>query len=155
MGCNGFCPIEGWGHLCISLDDFLIVGCPQSCQCRESLELAVAVCWELGVPLASDKLVGPAQKLQFLGVTFDTESLELHLPGEKLDRLKVMVSNWRGKRSCMKRELFSLNSHLQHAARVVKPGHSFLCCMIDLAQVAKELYHHLFDLEWWALFLLD
>ena len=25
----------------------------------------------------------------------DTESLELHLPVEKLDRLKVLVSNWR------------------------------------------------------------
>ena len=30
------------------LDDFLFVGPPQSSQCRESLQLAVAVCQELG-----------------------------------------------------------------------------------------------------------
>ena len=58
------------------LRNFRIVGLPQSC--RELLQLAAAVCQELGVPLASDKLVGPATKLQFLGVTLDTESLELH-----------------------------------------------------------------------------
>ena len=144
------------------LDDFLFVGPPQSSQCRESLQLAVAVCQELGVPLASDKLVGPIQKLQFLGITLDTVNLELHLPAEKLVRLKVLVSSWRGKRSCRKRELLSLIGHLQHATRVVKPGRSFLRRMIDLAQVAKELHHHIrlsasfrSDLEWWAMFLSD
>ena len=89
------------------LDDFLIVGLPQFSQCRESLQLAVAVCPELGAPLASDKLVGPAQKLQFLGITLDTESLELHLPVEKL-----VVSNWRGRRSCTKRELMHLENQV-------------------------------------------
>ena len=144
------------------LDDFLFVGPPQSSQCRESIQLAVAVCQELGVPLASDKLVGPTQKLQFLGITLDTVNLELHLPVEKLDRLKVLVSSWRGKRSCTKRELLSLIGHLQHATRVVKPGRSFLQRMFDLAQVAKELHHHIrlsasfrSDLEWWAMFLSD
>ena len=125
------------------LDNFLFVGPPQSSQCRESLQLAVAVCQELGVPLASDKLVGAIQKLQFLGNTLDTVNLELHLPVEKLVRLKVLVSSWRGKRSCRKRELLSLIGHLQHATRVVKPGRSFIRHMIDLAQVAKKLHHHI------------
>ena len=45
------------------------------------------VCAWLGIPLAWEKLEGPACVLGFLGVELDTNRMELRLPREKLDRL--------------------------------------------------------------------
>ena len=38
------------------LDDFLLIGKPQSGECDAALQLALSVCSELGVPIASDKV---------------------------------------------------------------------------------------------------
>lgn len=63
-------------------------------------------------------------------------------------------------KSCTKREMLSLIGQLQHASCLVKPGQSFLCRMIELSKVAKELNHKIrlnkgfrSDLQWWACFL--
>ena len=71
-----------------------------------------------------------------------------------------MIKNWRGSKSCMKRELLSLIGQLSHASMVVKPDRIFLSQMIKLSTVAKQLHHHIrlnhsfrCDLEWWHLFL--
>ena len=41
-----------------------------------------------------------------------------------------MIRDWQGRRSCQKRELQSLVGKLQHACKVVKPGRSFLMCIV-------------------------
>ena len=144
------------------LDDFLFVGRPQSNECGSTLHTAQAVCRTLGVPLALEKMEGPACALTFLGICIDTVAEEIRLPEEKLARLGSLVRQWRGKKACLKRELLSLIGQLQHACRVVKPGRSFLRRMIDLSTTACELHHHIrlnsgfrSDLEWWARFLAE
>ena len=52
------------------LDDFITMGPPGSQECRVNLDRILAVCAELGVPLALDKLEGPTTKLTFLGTRF-------------------------------------------------------------------------------------
>ena len=54
----------------------------------------------------------------------------------------------------------SLIGNLQHASSVVKPGHTFLCRMIDLSKWQIHLDSHLrlntefrTDLQWWVTFL--
>ena len=42
----------------------------------------------LGVPLETSKLEGPATCLIFLDIEFDTVSLQIHLPSQKLLNLK-------------------------------------------------------------------
>ena len=151
---QGLCPLLHY------LDDFLLVGGAGSEECAVSLRVTQEVCRQLGVPLAMHKLEGPACCLAFLGITINTEAMELRLPADKLARLGNMIQQWRVQKYCSKRELLSLIGHLQHACRVVKPGRVFLRCMIDLASVAKELHHFVrlnkgfwSDLEWWALFI--
>ena len=111
------------------------------------------------MPLALEKMEGPACALTFLGIYIDTVAQEIRLPEEKLAHL---VRQWRGKKACLKRELLSLIGQLQHACWVVKPGRSFLHRMIDLSTTACELHHHIrlnsgfrSDLEWWARFLAE
>ena len=61
----------------------------------------------------------------------------------KLSRLKGMISTWKGRKSCRKRDLLSLIGQLQHACRVVRAGWTFLRRMIDLSTVVVELHHHI------------
>ena len=132
---GGSCPLLHY------LDDFLLVGGVGSEECTVSLRVTQEVCRQLGVPLAMYKLEGPVCCLTFLGITIDTEAMELRLPADKLARLRSMIQQWGARKSCSKWELLSLIGHLQHACRVVKPGRVFLRHMIDLASVAKELHH--------------
>ncbi len=148
--------------MCIHyLDDFLLFGSPDSCQCGVSLERALARCKGLGVPIAPAKTEGPATKLTFLGIELDTASLTISLPQEKLERLCTMIRDWESKKSCTKRELLSLIGYLQHACLVIKPGRSFLRQMIDLSAGARALHHRVrqnagfrSDLKWWNCFCL-
>ena len=158
------CPLQQQGscELLHYLDDFLFMGAPGTKRCHESFQLAQETCARLGVPLAYNKLEGPATDLAFLGIVLDTIKLKLRLPEEKLQRLGGMITLWQGKKSCLKKELLSLIEHLQHATRIVKPGRAFLRCMINLASTVSELTHHIrlrsgfkSDLMWWGSFLKE
>ena len=141
------------------LDDFVMVGPPGTAVCASSLRVFQEECRMLGVPLAPEKTEGPSTCLTLLGIEIDIVACELRLPAEKLQRLKVAVKEWQGRRSCTKRELESLVGFLQHAATVVRPGHSFLRRMFELVHTVREQHHHIrlnshfrADLSWWALF---
>ena len=108
------------------LDDFITMGPPNSDLCRNNLEFILAVCRDLGVPLAIEKLEGPSQCLTFLGIEIDTASSQLHLPVDKLARLKALLAQWAARQSCQRRHMESLVGSLQHACRVVRPGRAFL-----------------------------
>ena len=125
------------------LDDFLIVGDPESQECKLALETMKNLCARLGVPIAHHKTEGPTCRLTFLGIELDTRSGTLRLPVVKLQRLQREITQWMGRSSCTKRELLSLIGQLQHACCVVRPGRTFLRRMISLAKVAKQLHHHI------------
>ena len=113
------------------LDDFITMGPPGSETCGQNLDRILAVCRELGVPLALDKLEGPSHCLTFLGIEMDTQRGVLRLPTDKLSRVKVLLAQWSTRKTCRRRQLESLVGTLQHACRVVKPGRAFLRRMID------------------------
>ena len=114
------------------LDDFIVIGPPNSPECGSALALLERTCEELKVPLASHKREGPTTGLTFLGITIDTVAGEMRLPPEKLQRVKEMLRQWGDRRACSRRELESLIGLLNHACKVVRPGRSFLRRMIDL-----------------------
>ena len=153
---------HGVVHTMHYLDDFLLIGPPNSDICSRLLQSSLDLCRSLGVPIAAHKLEGPSTVLSFLGIQIDTARGILRLPPEKLGRLKVMVAAWQHKKSCKKRELLSLVGQLQHACRVVRSGRTFLRRIIDLSTVPKKLDHWVrlnqafrSDLRWWDLYLKD
>ena len=86
--------------------------------------------------------------------------MQLRLPRERLAQLRECILTWRGRKCCTKRELLSLIGSLQHAAKVVRPGRSFIRRMIDLSTVRNRMDDKLrlnrafrSDLEWWCQFL--
>ena len=59
---------RGVSYLLHYLDDFMALGPAGSSECQIALDTALAVCEELGVPVAHHKTKGPTQALPFLGI---------------------------------------------------------------------------------------
>ncbi len=75
---------EGVGSIMHYLDDFLLIRSPRSLECAQRLDTILAMFERLDVPVALDKLEGPATVLTFLGIETDTVAMQLRLPHEKL-----------------------------------------------------------------------
>ena len=140
------------------LDDFLVMGKEQ--QCAESLRRTIQVCNQLGVPLKSSKVEGPAKILTFLGIELDTTEMEVRLPQQKLADLKAATNQWLGRRRCRKRELLSLIGKLAHVCKVIVAGRTFLRRMINLSTRRRNLEDWVTlnqefrsDLAWWHMFM--
>ena len=142
------------------LDDYIMWGAPSSKDCTDSLRILLEVCSELGILVASQKCQGPSTCLVFIGIEFDTMSMELRLPEEKLGHLQALITSWRGRKSCQRKELESLVGHLHHACKVVHPGRRFLRGLLALLSRTHGRHHYVqlnessrADIEWWHTFL--
>ena len=142
------------------LDDFITAGPPNSPLCAQYLSIAKQVCHTLGLPLHPLKCVGPSSVMVVLGIELDSVEQIARLPSDKLEAACLLVQQWRSRKWCNRRQLESLIGHLQHAAKVVWPGRTFLRRMIDLLCCFRKRDHPIrlnqefrLDLEWWHTFL--
>lgn len=94
------------------LDDFIIVGPPQSVLCAESLNQE---CQALGVPIADHKQDSPTTCLTYLGIEMDTAAGQLRLPADKLRPLQALLQFWGARHSGSWKDLESLIGLLNHA----------------------------------------
>ena len=147
------------------LDDYIILGSPDSPQCQVSLDIVERECRGLNIPLATHKREGPSTLITFLGILIDTVAGQLRLPPEKLGRLRMLLQEWGDRKSCTRKELESLVGHLNHACKVVRSGRSFLRRMLDLlhsvhlpprstAQIRLSKGFRS-DLAWWQEFIIQ
>ena len=73
------------------LDDFLVVGAPDSPECAEALDTLRRVFSHLGLPVAIEKLEGPWYCLNFLGFELGSLSMVIRLPQAKLTELQQLI----------------------------------------------------------------
>ena len=111
------------------LDDFFVLWPPQQAECAEALRVAIDTCLELGVPVAQNKVEGPATVLTFLGIQVDTWAGALSLPPMKLERTRNTITEWLARKAATKRELQSL-------IRPPQPRSNSSSPTVDLSQVA-------------------
>ena len=157
----------GISFVCHFLDDFLIMEPPSlgpdpflDCKAsRTSMQLTFK---ELNVPLAPAKTVGPATRLEFLGIILDSEQMQASLPQDKVIRLQEELAKWSNRRKGTLKELQSLIGSLNFACRVIPPGRAFLQRIINLTIGIKKPYHHVRlnaaffeDIRMWQMFLKD
>lgn len=124
------------------LDDFVVLGAPQSTECEDSLRKLLHWMQWLGFPIA-EKAEGPTTRTTFLGIEIDSEAMVLRLSHDKLLALKDRLASWRDCQSCTKSELQSLAGSLQHACKVVHPGRMFLRHVFELLHGVCRSYHHI------------
>ena len=96
------------------LDDYVLVAKDLQSALLQK-QTSVSMFEKLGVPMEVSKLEGPARCLVFLGIEFDTASMQLRLPIDKLEKLKRQLKWASFRRSIPKEELESLVGLLQFA----------------------------------------
>ena len=125
------------------LDDFAVLGSPDSEECHRHLLCLQSVAADLGVPLAPDKQDGPTTVIVFLGIIIDTTCQELRLPEDKLRRLLETVTEWKDQKVCTRRDMESLVGILQHACSVIPSRKAFLQRAISLLCSVRCHHHHI------------
>ncbi|XP_077957070.1 uncharacterized protein LOC120819784 [Gasterosteus aculeatus] len=122
------------------LDDFLVIDSPQDGSGSSLLRV------ELGVPLSEGKTMGPATRLEFLGITLDTNNMKASFPMAKLQRIREFTKLCCDAGTISKQQLLSLLGHLNFAMRVIPQGRSFISRLLDTASSVPRL-HELVSLD--------
>ncbi len=126
-------------HLIHILDDFLMAAVSyDQCFLRNFLSL----CEYIGVPIASEKTVGPHTTLTFAGIELDTMMLEARLPADKILKAQAFLLAFSKRKKATLKEVQSLILLLNFACSVVVPGRAFLRRLIDSTVVSfvKDIY---------------
>ena len=80
MCCAPYLRLRGGDYLQNYLDDFLVMGPPNSPACQLQLDACLATCKHLGVPIAAEKTEGPSSCITYLGFLLNTAELTISLP---------------------------------------------------------------------------
>ena len=141
------------------LDDLLFFVHPLA-QGPPVLDRILDILESLGVPVAVEKIEGPATIVTFLGVLIDTSRFELRLPEPKINYIRELIGTWRAKRSGRCNKFESLLGHLSHAATIIRQGRIFLRHLFNILSATCSRHHHVHldgtaraDLLWWEYFL--
>ena len=92
----------------------------------------------LGLDVRVKKLVTPSMSAICLGVEIDTVAKTIAIPAEKLERIHVMLAEWRQKSFCSKQQLQSLLGNLLYIHNCVKPARIFVNRMLELLRQNYE-----------------
>ena len=68
------------------LDDYFLANVTTA-GCRHDMDVFLDICKQLGVPIADDKLEGPATRITYLGIEIDTVAMTIRLPADKLEKI--------------------------------------------------------------------
>jgi len=115
------------------LDDYINVAPPRSDECQQGGDIATELCMcesrcTHGIPQAGHSHYVPC----FLGSQIDTEAGILRLLEDKLLRLRALLQEWGTRKSCQYKQFESLIGLLNHTCKVIRPGRSFFCWLLDL-----------------------
>ena len=74
----------------VTLDDFLFALASQN-KCHHLMNCFLKICENIGIPIAHNKTLGPAQVLTFLGIEIDCINQKVLLPEEKLNKCRQEI----------------------------------------------------------------
>ena len=114
------------------LDDFLFLGPANSEVCLTDLNIFLALCKHIGVPIKTSKTEMPTSIITFMGLTLDSDLMEARLPPDKLSKLRDLLQFHSKRRKITLLELQSLVGFLNFCCSVVRPGRAFLRRLINL-----------------------
>ena len=89
-------------------------------ECQQAFTTLLQLLIDLGFQISWHKVVGPTQKLVFLGVELDTASCEMAIPPIKLMELHHVVTRFLFRHRESKKQIQQLAGKLIWACRVVE-----------------------------------
>lgn len=106
------------------LDDFILVGKSFE-KCQEAQIVLIELMGELGLYTNWKKCTSSDTKCKYLGVEIDSNSMELLLPYEKLQKLHDELKFFESRKRVTKRQLQPLLGILAHCGRVIRWARTF------------------------------
>lgn len=150
---------RGMSGVVAYIDDFLLATETKE-ECEKMLFTLIRLLRELGFNISWKKVVGPTQRITFLGVDIDTQACTLSLGNDKIQQLRQKLQQFQRKQRASKQQLQSLAGSLNWASCVVRGGRFFLRRILDAQKPLQQQKHKTRltkafheDLQWWLSFL--
>ena len=148
-------------RLVIYLDDILLMA-NSSQRARDHTSALIYLLQNLGFIVHPEKsITQPAQRVEFLGMTIDTTSMELQVPGEKIKKIRAEVRSLRDTPNLSARILSRLIGKMTSVAQAILPAPLFYRSLQRDLSLALERGNQQYDvpchltqgskeeLEWW------
>lgn len=119
------------------LDDTLIIASSKS-ECERAAAKYRGWSGAVGLIISPEKSAGPAQVLEFLGITLDTVRFESRLPADKIEKCRSYIAIMLRSVTTTLLDLQVVTGLLSFACAVVEPGRAFLRRLFDLQAGATE-----------------
>ena len=150
---------KGHPSVVVYLDDFLVTGKTKE-ECQQTFDVLFQLLRKLGFAINFQKLVSPTQRLTFLGVILDTNSMTLELPKDRVTELKELLKTALQKPKLSKHQLQSIAGKLNWATNCIYGGRFFLRRIFDKIATLKRPFHRTGvtkdikdDIQWWIQFI--
>ena len=136
------------------LDDFIVVASSEA-ECLRQRNILIELMEFLGFNVSYNKVTEPSRVCIFLGITIDSEKMELSLPQAKVDKMKVFIEDCIGRNFVSKKTLQKVGGLMSFCSQVVRGGRTFSRRIFDLCSKAwnrgfvrldEETKK---DLKWW------
>ena len=148
----------GYPNVINYIDDFLVHGDTFE-QCQEAQTVLIRLLGQLGFHVSWKKCTTPSTRVKYLGIIFDSITMELSLPQDKLDKLHVELGFFSGRSRATKRQLQRLCGIISHCSKVVRGGRTFSRRIIDLLKNLPKGNPRIrlseqfrLDIDWWTSF---
>ena len=148
----------GYLHVVNYIDDFLVYG-KNFEECQQAQTVLIHLLGQLGFRVSWKKCSTPSTKVRYLGIDFNSISMEISLPESKLIKLRSEMDFFRDKTRATKKQLQRLCGILSHSSKVIKGGRTFSRRVIDLLKGLSEGNPRIRlsddfrkDLYWWDQF---
>ena len=112
------------------LDDFLFIDTNKN-KVEQAMVKAAALLRDFGLCNNLEKLEGPAQAMEFLGVMIDSRSESLYLPEEKIAAMKASLTATLSMRAPGVKHLRSLLGTMSHLSSVLPAARPFMRSLVD------------------------
>lgn len=139
------------------LDDFLCIGTTFE-DCQHVQSVFIHLLHYLGFQVSWKKCSTPSRVTRYLGIDFDSEKMQLHVPPDKLDKLIHEIDYFQEKTRATCRQLQRLCGILSYCSRVIRGGRIFSHRVVSLLKnIGTRKRIHLTpcfkaDLLWWRSF---
>lgn len=149
----------GFKGTVVYIDDFFIAARTYE-ECNEALHRLIGLVRRLGFQISWNKVVGPTQRITFLGISIDTRNCTLLLGEEKLRKIEGKLREFSGRKRASKRQLQRLAGMLNWACQGVRGGKYFMRRILDAIRPLQQQHHKIRlslefhkDVQWWLSFL--
>ena len=96
-----------------------------------------SLCDQLGLKIAAEKSVYPTTRIEWLGISIDSEKMETSIPKDKLREVIAECTKWASRDTADRRDLQSLCGRLNHIAQCVRPARRYMNRILQALREAR------------------